>query len=278
MTRIAQALHRLAGLPPAEAFNEADHPWGEELLGDRHDVIDIGDQPVRRYSALNHTAGYAVRGITPPPTRRGRSPLDDFNDETIAQLSSLIDRVFLPVSGPVPRSVAFASGDPAAFSGPVVAAVAELLAQQTSASVAVLDAKLSRRSLHECFGVAPTTGLAEALVGGSSIAPLAVPVRENLSVLCAGANAGPINLARESAHVQLERFFASFDYVLVDTDPVSPRAPAGLAALADGVILVLDAESTQREAGRRAVEFLRSTGASVIGAVLIDCDPIPARD
>ena len=162
-------------------------------------------------SGLDHSRGHAAPLIAAPSTECGRSSLDDLGPATIVQLSSLYsNKVFFPPSGAFPRSVAFSSADPAAVSGPVVAAVAELLAQQTKASVGVLDAKLSSRSLHECFGIAATTGVAD--VGGRFVlAPFAQPVRHNLSVLCAASDSGLVNLASKSSRIQLAQFVASFD-------------------------------------------------------------------
>jgi Mrp family chromosome partitioning ATPase len=52
----------------------------------------------------------------------------------------------------------------------------------------------------------------------------------------------------------------------------------GFAALLDGMILVVDAESTRREAGRQAAEMLRIAGIAVPGAVITNRRvPIPER-
>jgi Mrp family chromosome partitioning ATPase len=72
---------------------------------------------------------------------------------------------------------------------------------------------------------------------------------------------------------------AQFEYVLVNIEPVAPHGEGGgFAALTDAVILVIDAETTRREAGRRIAETLRSGGAAVLGAVMTNRRfPIPER-
>jgi Mrp family chromosome partitioning ATPase len=60
-----------------------------------------------------------------------------------------------------------------------------------------------------------------------------------------------------------------FDFVIIDAPPVSRYADAiPLAKLSDGVVLVIAAESTRREAARTAVVNLRSERIQVLGAVL----------
>jgi Mrp family chromosome partitioning ATPase len=60
-----------------------------------------------------------------------------------------------------------------------------------------------------------------------------------------------------------------FDYVLIDTAPISLYADAlRIGRLVDGVILVLEASTTRHVAARRAIDALGSAGVNVLGAVL----------
>jgi Mrp family chromosome partitioning ATPase len=59
-----------------------------------------------------------------------------------------------------------------------------------------------------------------------------------------------------------------FDYVLIDAPPVGPLSDwTILATQADGVLLVLDAHNTRRNALREAVRSLESVGARILGTV-----------
>ena len=71
---------------------------------------------------------------------------------------------------------------------------------------------------------------------------------------------------------------AEFDYVLVDGPPVNRYADATvLGKLADGVVLVVQANSTHREAARKAKETLAAANIRLLGAVLNKRTfPIPA--
>ena len=70
-----------------------------------------------------------------------------------------------------------------------------------------------------------------------------------------------------------------FDFVIVDAPPMARYADAiALGKLSDGVVMVIEAESTRREAARVAVGNLRSSGIPVLGAVLNKRTfPIPER-
>jgi polysaccharide biosynthesis transport protein len=60
-----------------------------------------------------------------------------------------------------------------------------------------------------------------------------------------------------------------FDYVLLDAPPLSSYSDAlALVQVADGIVLVLEANSTRRDAVARIVENLRAAQINVLGAVL----------
>jgi len=71
---------------------------------------------------------------------------------------------------------------------------------------------------------------------------------------------------------------ARYDYLLLDAPPLLRFAEAMLMGkLSDGVVVVVQAEVTEREALVRAREQLERTGANVIGVVLNRVhDPVPA--
>jgi len=61
----------------------------------------------------------------------------------------------------------------------------------------------------------------------------------------------------------------AFDYILIDAPPLNQYAEAiGLGQLADGLVLVLEANATRRESALRVTEMLRAAQVQVLGAVL----------
>ena len=70
----------------------------------------------------------------------------------------------------------------------------------------------------------------------------------------------------------------TFDYVLVDTPPVGYAAESpALAAIADGVLLVLDCKHTRKGALRQALRRLENVGANVLGTVMNKYDAPKGR-
>jgi Mrp family chromosome partitioning ATPase len=60
-----------------------------------------------------------------------------------------------------------------------------------------------------------------------------------------------------------------FDYVLIDSPPASQYADAlALGAMTDGVVLVVESESTHRDAARRTTRHLHAAKVRMIGAIL----------
>ena len=95
----------------------------------------------------------------------------------------------------------------------------------------------------------------------------------DLKILVAGHGAGDLDSApRQAAFgLLLERLGRAFDHVLVDAPAVGEDRAGGaatLAAHADGVLLVVPAESAAGAATRGAIEELRRAGGRVLGVVM----------
>jgi capsular exopolysaccharide synthesis family protein len=151
---------------------------------------------------------------------------------------------------------------------------------QAGLSVLAVDADLRRPRLHQLFDLdlheegaveSSLGGLTGSLLEGCTDGRLQPTQVENLSVLPSGEL--PPNPAEimGSQHMQklLHELAQQVDVVLIDSPPVLPVADAtALAQAVDGVLLVLEAGHTRREAARHAVESLRQVGATLVGVVL----------
>ncbi|HUR95835.1 MAG TPA: polysaccharide biosynthesis tyrosine autokinase [Gemmatimonadales bacterium] len=144
--------------------------------------------------------------------------------------------------------------------------------------VLLVDCDIRRPRVHGMFKVPRAPGLMELLT--SSHAPGSSPVpaiRETsiagLSVLPCGAlpsNAANL-LSGTRMRVLLQELREQFDIIVLDTPPVLATADAGIvASLTDGVLLVVRAGTTDRNAAQRACQQLANVGARVIGTVLND--------
>jgi capsular exopolysaccharide synthesis family protein len=143
--------------------------------------------------------------------------------------------------------------------------------------VLLIDADMRRPSVHHRIGNDNRRGLSSLLVSEdparSAIVAAALP---NLDLL----PSGPIPpsptelLTSPRMHALLDEFAAHYDVVLVDSPPVLGLADApALAALADGVMFVIESERGRRGALKTALKRLRAVHAVLLGAVLTKFDP-----
>jgi tyrosine-protein kinase Etk/Wzc len=144
--------------------------------------------------------------------------------------------------------------------------------------VLLVDCDIRRPRVHGMFRVPRAPGLMEMLT--TTATPGAAPpqaIRQTgiagLFVLTCGAlpsNAANL-LSGTRMRVLLQELREQFDMIVLDTPPVLATADAGIvASLTDGVLLVVRAGATDRNAAQRACQHLGNVGARVIGTVLND--------
>jgi capsular exopolysaccharide synthesis family protein len=210
----------------------------------------------------------------------GRRSLANSTSVCPEELTLLTQRIFQPgVAGRRIRSVLFTAVGPESGSATLSAAAAEALARQTTASVCLVDGNLRSPSLHTSFGLTSRRGLSDALLDAPELGSLLTRVASNLWLLSGGSHSSDAvpSLTAERIGPLLVELLTSFDYLLVDTSPAGMHSDATLLGpLVDGIVLVVDADATRREAARRAVENLRAMKAPILGAVLTNRTlPIP---
>jgi capsular exopolysaccharide synthesis family protein len=136
-------------------------------------------------------------------------------------------------------------------------------------SVLLIDADLRRPSAHVVFGIEPAPGLTEGLAATDDRKVRAVYVSERLAVLPAGRPSSDPMAGLTSQRMQriVTEAKEIFDWVIVDTPPVTLLPDANLlAAMVDGAVLVVKAESTQYNLVNRAVEAIGRD--RILGVVL----------
>ena len=184
----------------------------------------------------------------------------------------LVQGIFL-AAGPTPsRVVMFAAIDSGNGCSHVCAQAAEVLAGTVTGSVCLVDANLRTPSLPEFFGVSNHHGLADSLRNSGSIRDFAKKLRPpNLWLLSCGSLAADSSalLNSELMKARISELRKEFDYVLIDSPPLNTYSDGiVLGQLSDGLVLVLEANSTRREAALRATESLNAKQVRVLGAVL----------
>jgi capsular exopolysaccharide synthesis family protein len=209
--------------------------------------------------------------------RRGHLDIDRLAHEESFQL---IQRIFFLQTQTSPRVVVFAGVDHGNGCSRVCTQAAEALESSGRGSVCLVDANFRSPSLARVFNVANHHGLADSLFSDEPIRSFAQPLHtEKLWLLSSGSlptnSHGLLSSGRLKA--RFEELRNEFDHVVVDAPPLThyPDAVA-LARAADGFVLVLEANSTRREAAMRISENLRTAQIPVLGAVLNKREfPIP---
>lgn len=184
----------------------------------------------------------------------------------------LVQRVFLLQTRKRPQVVAFVGIDHACGCTSISVAVAEALATNGSDAVCIVETNFRSPSLASVLGITDQKGLTGALLGDASILSFATRVgNENLWAIPAGM------VAEDSANLLTsERFKArllelrnEFDFVILDTPPLNQFGDAiAIGHLTDGVVLVLEADSTRKETAQTAVATLSSSNIEILAAVL----------
>ena len=145
-------------------------------------------------------------------------------------------------------------------------------AEQTEGSVCVLDADFYSPSLHRFFGLENSDGLLQAFFQGDAVTSFAQPLSiRNLWVLPAGSVVRRFDdgVSWDRLKRILIDLRSEFDYVLIDGPPVdSCPETALLGQLADGVVMVMEANATRREVARQAKRSLEAASSRLLAVVL----------
>jgi len=148
--------------------------------------------------------------------------------------------------------------------------------------VLIIDADLRRPWLHQIFDVANSWGLSDLLRERNPIAncPLEAVARQTdipgLYLLPSGPGTHSVSTLLHSPRTKdlLQRVRKEFDTVLIDTPPVMQISDARvLGQWAEGVVLVVRAGHTTRDAAKAATERFLEDGTRVLGTVLNGWDP-----
>ncbi len=183
----------------------------------------------------------------------------------------LVQRVFL--SGKrAPRVVVFCGMERGIGCTRVCAETAVILSAQISGTVCLVDADLRSPTLHRFFGLNNRKGFAEAMLQLEPIQEYTHRLADSrLWIMTSGVRTSDPHalLTSEALRPRMKALTEAFDFVLIDASPLNPFADATkLGPMVDGVVLVIGANSTRREAARKAKEDLKAANSRVLAAVL----------
>jgi protein-tyrosine kinase len=194
----------------------------------------------------------------------------------------LVQRIFLQQTQDPPRVVVFAAIDHGNGCSQIAVSAAENLAANAPGAVCLVEGNFRSPNLSRLLGTTNYHGLTDALLEPGNIRSyMKLVANESLWLLSSGPLSGeaPNLLNSERMRSRIAELRREFEFVVIDAPPISRYADAiALGKLADGVVVILEAESTRREAARIAVDNMRASKIPVLGAVLNKRTfPIPER-
>ena len=137
----------------------------------------------------------------------------------------------------------------------------------------LLDANFRNPAQHQLFGMSAETGLADVLLGRSSVEKSIVSIAQlnGLAVLCAGPV--PPNphelLSSRAMQYLLELASEIYDVVIIDAPPILEYADAQMiASRAGGYVLVTRRHRTRMNDVAAVQERLEPSGAVLLGAIV----------
>lgn len=204
--------------------------------------------------------------------------LSDFSGQAAEAYRTLRTSLLYSAVDDPPRVIVITSPGQKEGKSTTCANLAVSLAQAEK-SVILIDCDLRKPVVHGIFNLRNSKGLVNALVGTDRVESLWCSPVGNLKVLTSGpVPPNPTELlGSERFSALLADLRETFDYVLIDAPPVQLVSdPAIVASQADGVILVLDAQSTRKLSAKRSMRSLEAVGAKVLGTVMNNVKP--ARD
>lgn len=147
---------------------------------------------------------------------------------------------------------------------------------QTEANVLIIDADLRKPRINRHLSIERENGLSDLLCGMiTTQEAIKHCPKHNLDCITAGQippNPAEL-LSSKEMELLLEKLGESYDYIFIDTPPVTVvTEAAAMAKCADGVIVIIRQNHTIAESVARARENLAMANAKILGYILNGVD------
>jgi len=184
----------------------------------------------------------------------------------------LVHRLFLSPAHVSPSSVMFCGVDEGSGCSTVCASVAEILAAQVKGRICLVDANVHNPSLHRFFQIDNERGFTNMLLDEGRVEDFAhqLPGRD-LWVMPNGSAPADLWTLSDTEFVRSRvlELRGAFRYVIIDIAPASRYLDAlVIGQVVDGVVLVIESNTTKRDIARQTKESLEEANVAVLGAVL----------
>jgi Mrp family chromosome partitioning ATPase len=248
----------------------------ERVVEERAKEEPVGNGPSSRVAPPRWLASLRAvserLGIRSFAHRRNGGGQLNLRAMTLQEENKLVQRLFFSTDAGGNHVIVFSGVENGRASARVCARVAEKLAAQVQSSVCVVDANLQSPALHCHFNVRNNSGLSEALLQGGPARLYAQQLTtRNLWLIpggLAGAKAWTL-LNPDRVRIWFEELRTQFEYVLIHAPSTNESAHSILLGQsADGVIFVVEANSTRRETALHLKQRFEEANVQVLGVVL----------
>lgn len=236
------------------------------------------------FSDIEGTELLTIPSLETRPTRRhwlGGIYTQPLGERTAAdvEILNLVNNVFLAPervpglegTGQAARLVVFSEMEASGSSSDICARAAEILAAHVRNRVCLVDANICSPSFHERYGLGNAAGLLNTLAHPEPIGAFLHQVGDsNLWLMPCGSthdSSKELDFAHWPARVaELRR---EFDFVLMNAPAIDAHsAVLLLGQLADGLVLVIEANITRRDTAQKVKQDLELAGICLLGAIL----------
>jgi len=238
------------------------------------------DDRIRIPEEIEQKVGVNLLGVIPKATEE--DPVEELRDpkSPVAEsYSALRSSLLYSTREGLPPLVLVTSAQPSEGKSTTSYAIARSMALIGKRCL-LIDADLRRPSVHKLAGLDNKAGLSSVLIGEKSpqeaIQQGDLP---NFFIMPSGpVPPSPAELLSSNRLTSLfETLRGQYDSVFIDSAPVLGLADSpGLSALADGVLLVVEANRGRGGQLKSAVRRLRMMKPTILGAVLTKFDPSAA--
>jgi capsular exopolysaccharide synthesis family protein len=197
--------------------------------------------------------------------------ISDPSDAPSEAYRSLRTNLFYSIADDPPNKVILLAGPSSRMGKSTTCANLGVVLAQADRSTLIVDCDLRNPVLHKIFGLSNAYGLMNVLAGELKPEEAWQEPVEGLRVLTAGPlPPHPAEVLTSQPFTRfLEHIRPKFDYVLLDAPPTQlVTDPTILAPQVDGVILLIDAQSTRKGSVQQAIRGLEAVGANVLGTVM----------
>jgi Mrp family chromosome partitioning ATPase len=163
----------------------------------------------------------------------------------------------------MPKMIAVTSCDAGAGVSTVASGLAASLSETGEGNVLLVDARGGPGAAHAFFKGRPACGLDEALAGESRSNAL---VQGNLYAVSASSPESKLEriMPRQFGHFMPKLRASDYEYIIFDMPPVEPTSVTSkVARFMDMVLMVVEADKTNREVANRAGALLQESKSTV---------------